>query len=363
MSQLQAIKARIGAARLVLQEHRGTVHHGQLSKIQAAVVIDVITKTELSGDDRSALSTAALRVPWAESDLTAVLGVLSSIPRSLPAGKRRRLQQTWTALHNFFSADQWDLLMSPEMSSTAKLDIILQHAAKLGLRLPSEPSSKWLASLWMVTGETENLQKYDANQKRSLYVYVKDRFHTLTNGMAEPPQWLDRLPETPVELHRDAKVLFDSTYDQIGMPVPSRIPAVTITTVNQTYACRSSAKPATIATISADPMHMVNAMMQAQMRMLENMAGQMNRGGRGASAEEDGLLPGLLTFPRAARRRGPDLPEMVEDSAEGTPPGGLATLAGLAPGRPRSAKSAGVDIAAGLPSAVAASGACCGHPS
>ena len=177
---LREIKARIGAARLLLEEHRGLPTHVQLSKIQSVALVETINKAALTSDDMAAVSTAALRVPWAEHDLTHVLGALTSETRSLPAGKRRRLQQAWTSVHNYFTEAQWCKLMSPDHSSTAKLDLILQHSIVLGLRLPTEPTSKWITCLWMLTGEAENVPKYDSNHKRSLFVYVKDRLHALT---------------------------------------------------------------------------------------------------------------------------------------------------------------------------------------
>ena len=59
---LRSIKARIGAARVVLDEQFGTLRHSQVSKIHAAAVCDVIAAVDVSNEDRSSLTDLVLAV-------------------------------------------------------------------------------------------------------------------------------------------------------------------------------------------------------------------------------------------------------------------------------------------------------------
>ncbi len=142
------IRARLGAARMVLAELAGQPHHEALSKVQAAAVVASITSQQLPVNTVADLATEVLDIKWHPADLQRVLAALS--PDRAPApGKRRKAMQSWEAVLDYCTESDWETLLASDASSGAKMELIIRVAVGVGLRCPTEPTIKFLASWWL----------------------------------------------------------------------------------------------------------------------------------------------------------------------------------------------------------------------
>ena len=165
---VREIKARMGAARVVLEGRTlSAATRASISKVQAIAVVDAIAKSaaNLQPEMLVELCTFATSVPWEELDLERILDSLSSVGAQ-PSRKRRRVQQNFTSLMDFFTADDWTHLTT-STSKDGVLSAIIRKAWQLGLRTPSEPTLKAMNSAWAVLTENEVARARNLTSVRS----------------------------------------------------------------------------------------------------------------------------------------------------------------------------------------------------
>ena len=215
------VKARLGSARLVLAQ-RSVVGDARkaMSNLQAAAVVDLITRVKdaLSPVECSDLATFAADICWHTGDLDRVLRELCSVSAAQHQSKRRRCQQDFRSVLHYFSAESWAKLLGTT-GKEAKLTLILGVAASLGMRTPSEPTLKLMASLWMLVAETEESKSYlDTPQKLTILQFAKAEFDRMRRVLPEPLIWYDVLPQ-PLEFMSNHPEVFKGIFKG-SLPVP-----------------------------------------------------------------------------------------------------------------------------------------------
>jgi hypothetical protein len=99
------------------------------------------------------IAMALKRLPKPER-LTQVLSeAMMSTPMPSSSSHRKELQN-FCGLHNYFTEEQWNTLFSSDVASNGKLECILRHAARLGLKNPTEPTIQALCALYLLVAET-----------------------------------------------------------------------------------------------------------------------------------------------------------------------------------------------------------------
>jgi hypothetical protein len=220
-------KARLAAARAVLGGQVGQAGHAQFSKLQALAVIDLVNKAQYTAEELSTLSAIVADVPFAPDDRTAILTAMTAAANgvtSLPAGKRRRSQQNYLGFVNYFTDTDWDQLCDVNLESAAKLTLIIAVVLALGLRCPSEHTIKLLCSFYLVvTEDPVSLLRMDPGAKLSMLIYVKSQFQSAVKRVQDPPAWLERLPDTPMELFRDFPAVYTVRFGTTLLASPARV--------------------------------------------------------------------------------------------------------------------------------------------
>jgi hypothetical protein len=320
----RALKARLGAARLVLEEYpKGSPSHKALSKAQSAALVEMLGAAVLTAVERADLANLVVAMSWCEpDDGNSVLAALTPVTSMLPPGKRRRTQQDFLAFCNFGTEELWSQLLGGAPAS-AKLGIALQWAIGLGLRCPTEHTMKWLCSVWLAVSQTEaELVVMEPVQKKHMFHHTKSVFDSLRKHAADPPVWIDKLPHNPVEFLRDFPDIFRLLYGG-GAPVPVQADLLRkVTAFDMSYTCRGGARvvPSQLpgsgssssggvmqVAVADSPMERIanlfmgriDAMAGAQQRMMELMmggGGMDRRGGMqprslAALANGDGFPP------------------------------------------------------------------------
>ncbi len=232
------IKARLGAAGLVLAQQTDREAHEAISRLQSNAVVELINNAQLTAEARADIAQLVVAVKWAGRDGQHVLGVLTP-SEPLPAKVRRRSQQIWCPmLFHYFTEPQWGTLESTTVEPDGKLDLILKTAASLGLRCPTEGSLKLICSLWVhCTHSPDALDQLGHVDKYTLLTYVKRSFDTYRRRLEDPRRYITELPGSTVEYCRAYRNLFDLHYKETN-PIPCRIPLESLLALDQSYGCR-----------------------------------------------------------------------------------------------------------------------------
>jgi hypothetical protein len=297
MDPTREIKARVGAARLLLEQHvAGSAIHVTVSRLQAAAIIEVIGKSSLSNQVRADLSGTVLALNLHQPDMQAILGALSDGVASSLA-KRRRVQQNWMAVHNYGTAEFWMRLKDPAMPGSCKLNLILQLAIGLGCRLPTEPSMKWMTSWWLsIAEEQSEVAKMDSSAKRAMLVHVKATFDGLRKAAGDPVVFLEKLPDSPVILLRDSPSLYHGVFAADAHPVIPAMSMQVIAALDMSYGCRggvSKLQPQAMIPQVATP----EASLQLGNSPMERMASMMFQRMEAMATSQQRIMEMAMTGP------------------------------------------------------------------
>jgi hypothetical protein len=284
------VRARLGAARLVLDEHFGTTSHELVSRTQAAALQSVLSGATLTAEQKADLAVGVLQCKWHGLDATAVMQMLAAPVVGHRLGSRRRASQCFEAMFQYGTEEFWQDLLAPSVASV-KLDLLLQLAVRLGLRIPSEPTLKFITSWWLVASEdTRELGRLTAGQKHTYLLHVKGQFHALAKLLPDPLEHLAQLPSDPLALLRDHGDMFRNVFAEKATPVTPRIQLRDVLDFDHTYGCRGGGRhtvPATAQLTLGMPdtaVQQVADVMASQQRMIEQMlansAGSQHSGNR-----------------------------------------------------------------------------------
>ena len=146
----------MGVARLLLCEQEGTSSHEHVSQTQAAALCELLQSCDgsLSAADRADLSQEVLTLKWHGADLTRLQAHLKPPPSGRITTPRRRSLQSYEAIVNYGTQAWWDFMMD-DAPAQSKLDALIRRAILLGLRIPKEPTLKFMCSLWLLLQQSE----------------------------------------------------------------------------------------------------------------------------------------------------------------------------------------------------------------
>ena len=242
MASFREIKARLGSAALLLVADMTPQAHSAMSRLQAGAVAELVSqrRDKLGGPEMADLASFAISVKWASGDLEKVLQVFSDA--AAPSMKKRRVQQDFRMISQYFTADEWSRLASQATARDAKLNMIMGRAFALGLRTPSEPTLKHMNSFWLLVAEQQNLCVMDNGQKAAMLHYVKTGFDSLRRrDVREPLFWFDELPQ-PLDLLSSHPMLFKGIFME-SLPVPpTEETSTSLVQLEVSYGCRGRGK-------------------------------------------------------------------------------------------------------------------------
>mgnify|MGYP001498873034 CR=1 FL=1 len=235
------IRARIGAARLLLQSLDGD-NLLQASRTQRDALLETVQRNPLSPEEQASCSELAMSVHWHEIDRAAIAQAF------IPASKAKRCKmQNFETLHEYLTELEMSHLMSNAVSMTAKEDIILGRALTLGCRCPSEGSLKYFTSLILVVSESkEKLLVLSPQQKVDQKTHVKALFKQRMRGLDKPPVYLTELPVSPLQLRSDHPEFFEAVYKDDCKPSKCNIDLKQAHMVSNSFKCRGNPSSASL---------------------------------------------------------------------------------------------------------------------
>jgi hypothetical protein len=229
---------------LLLYEHTAAPQvANKLSELQAASVAAMIASATMSAAEQAELSTVAVAVPWASDEHLAKVLNAFAVAVPLAPGKRRRSQQDFTTVHYYLTERMWEAMLDGSVPSDTKLTALLGHCIHLGMRCPTEPSMKWVCSLWLVCStDSSELARLSIIDKTLKFKQVKLHFNQYRLKAPEPPVWVERLPAKPVELLRDFPLLYRTAFPCEASPTLPGVSVEMIGGFDMSYSCRGGLK-------------------------------------------------------------------------------------------------------------------------
>ena len=157
MSVFQRARARIGAARLMLQDLRGQ-DHATVSLLQSNALIELLrseaARQHLDAEQRASLSTQMLSVDFPEEQLSALLAVLAGEKIKL---KTRRDAQNAIHAFEYFSDREWERLDTCKHQPSIEETILDVLVHRMNCINPNEPTVKLLSSGILTLTHGENV--------------------------------------------------------------------------------------------------------------------------------------------------------------------------------------------------------------
>ena len=110
------VRARLGAARWVVDEHFGTASHELVSRTQAAALLSVLSSATLTAEQKADLTVGVLQCKRHGLDSTAVMQMLAAPVVGHRLGLRRRASQSFEAMFQYGTEGFWQDLLAPSGS-------------------------------------------------------------------------------------------------------------------------------------------------------------------------------------------------------------------------------------------------------
>ena len=280
------IAARLGAARLVLEEAKGSASHEAVSRLQSRALLHLFATKEMTDIERASVSEQVTQLAWHGTHGLEVLNTLAE--DGAGHGRARRRNQSFEALVEYGTAAFWEFSTSSQPGN-AKLDKIIELAICVGLRCPTEPCLKFLTSWWILVSESSNaIQRMSRPSKQALYQHVKKQFDRARRLSADPVVYIVKLP-SPIEFLRLYPQAFQLIFKGDAQPVAPPVDVKTIHELDATFWRRGGAVrgcAAQIPTVDLETpasslggvervasmfLDRIDAMQQAQHRVLETL--------------------------------------------------------------------------------------------
>ena len=219
------LRARIGAARILLEGCVGQPTFPSASRLQALALCEIVKKSNLSIQERAEVQSLVAAVRWVPEDLQAILVALEP---SQPKTVSRNAMQDFTNLHEYFTEEEWIRLGNESLGMSVKMDTILGRVISLGCRCPSEPTVKRMTSLMLAVAEPrEKLGAMSSEQKLVSMRHLKNELKRRVRNALAPSSYVVTLPGNPADLKAVHPQLFMDAFGE-QMPVPSRVDIQTV---------------------------------------------------------------------------------------------------------------------------------------
>ena len=237
-SMNRAVRARIGCARIVLEEV-DTASAAAVSCTQKAALTDLIRREKARGaigvEEAADLSTLICKVRWHGEDGAVVQRELTTADRNC-----RRVQQDYTKFLSYITKSQWEFFSSGDGDIGVITDVVQEASLRLNLRNPTEPTAKLLSSLCAVLRAQKAVtMKFGTVQKQVMYQNFKTSFRRKSRQAPHPSLYLAELPANPADLKMSHPDFWDLLYGKDDEPVPM-CPKLLhdVFAFDQSYSCR-----------------------------------------------------------------------------------------------------------------------------
>ena len=217
-----------------------------MSALQARATADLLRTAPLSAQAKGNIAVLVADLPWARDEprdlvMAQVLGMEGPTDRE-PITPGRRTNQQWETCVHALPRSVWAVLEDPANTTDSKIDVVHTFLADLGLRLPTEPTSKRVCELILVATEgLETASTLAPAVKAAFNSKLKRLFKRKVRRMPAPSPWVAELPSSIDFLNVSHAELYHRVYVATNdRHVNCKWSASQMAGVSATFPCRAS---------------------------------------------------------------------------------------------------------------------------
>ena len=208
--------------------------------------MDLLSSVALSPQAQGKIAVLVADVAWATDEhrdrvMTAVLGMGSSAGDGAFQPTRRQ-NQSWEHCVHALPRSVWVILEDPAVSADSKIGAVHTFLSEMGLRLPTEGTSKAMCELILVASEgLEMASQMAPAVKAAFNSKMKKLFKRKVRRMPAPTEWVDELPASIDFLGVSHRDLYQRVYvDTHDRHVNCKWSAAQMAGVAASFPCRTS---------------------------------------------------------------------------------------------------------------------------
>ena len=206
---------------LQIQSLKSSLANPVLNVREATDILNSLaTMAFLSEDEKMQLSDVIVekvnQAPHAEA-----------APKTTANGGKKDLQD-YVALVHYMTEDMWIDLQSDERSASWKMNALLDHCVKLGLRNPSEPSMQCLTAVYLLTAERAALANMTPQTRLTTLQALKTKLRSIVQHQGNHGPHVCKLPVMATEFQSEFSVLWKAALAE-KMPVASKFSLADLT--------------------------------------------------------------------------------------------------------------------------------------
>lgn len=268
------LRERTKLVERLLAALQGKPAHEQASAKQSSVFAAHLTNTRLGLSDQVELSELLAKIPWFSEkhrdDVLALCtgGRVEPVSSVQATSKTRRNLQDYGAIVNFYTEQQWAVMLSDVATPAQKLQTLVEQPHSLGLRCASETTIQKLTTVYLCVSEgAVQAKALPVSTKLAMTRHIKGELKTL--GDAPPQVFLQSLPPTPQQLQVEQPTLYASVFSKSG-PVPMQISLQLFAELLPSVRCRGC-KAGVGPGLETTNFSQVAGQFMAQMQSMQNM--------------------------------------------------------------------------------------------
>ena len=295
---------------------------------QFAHIREILQTTMLTLEEAEKVVVALRAIPWPTAKVDVLMSCVSErVSKAVPFGKSKL--QDYTALGSYFSESHWQQLLQ-EGPTEPKVELIIVHAANLGLKFPTEKTVQHITALALYVGEGYAKSRNMLPAMKFEFLQHIKRLMKKISGEAIP---LFVLPAEPVLMQQEFPKVFDLAFTD-GPPVKCAINEVQLCALAMTIPMRcSSGKLASTPSQQRDqtrhmdshggssqnPQQMMFAMMEKFLEMVQPRTGDRQGQGLGLKFLQPTRPMALDDLPKLGLARRASASDLESEPGAGTP--------------------------------------------
>ena len=282
------------AARDFLADCKSQKIYPEMLAAQGVAIRDTLQNATVDIAYAGRISNLIKSIGWDEDFVNEMLHILSTACTQklavITSANARIVLQDYRNIDQYFTKEEWELLLSNDAPTTVKLELIAGRAQQLRLRAATEPAWQRIAGLWLAASEGIDASlAQTAAIKHQAFCYVKKAVKARRSDTVGPAV----LPD--FDANPDVKLL-QAVYGK-NRCLPCQIPPVKFSSLTASIPMRGTnarvrpQQSPTCTFMGADPMAQFGSMMQAFMQQA-----------RGNYFQDKGI--DLTVFPQKRRALG-----------------------------------------------------------
>ena len=243
--------------------------------------------------------------------LDTVADLVTCAPTTTTSASSKTALQDFESFSNFLTADVWERIANGDMQA------IVNFLLRLGLRFPTEPTSRTVAVVFLAYSEgVEAVQAMDAAARLTTIRVFKKMIKDAAKTAVPLLETIKVLPKTPLEVQRQNSVAYDMVYAE-QEPQSCPIAAVVIEELKLTTRMRATSRLASSVGLGTSPLA-VQPMQQFMVRGQATMQ-QMGMMQQSIASLQGGSMPTITMTRQQSGSFDPPLKARVPQQRAGLP--------------------------------------------